>query len=233
MLDMKYILEETETVRKMLRDREKDVDLDRLIEVYKQLNDVKKSVEKLRKTRNSSSENINKIKKQGGDASEIIAGMKKVVKQLKELEPELDKLQKEYDSLRYQLPNKLDNRVPRGNEDRVEFEGGTIPKFDFEAKSNWDVLTDLGLADFKRGIKAAGDRGWVLNGNGARLSRAITTFLLDFWRAKGYKEVLPPFFVNEENLYITGHYPGGEEEVYRTEDGKVFVGDLPYGSEIC
>lgn len=224
MLDMKYVLEETETVRKMLRDREKDVDLDRLITVYKELNDVKKSVEELRRTRNSSSEAINKAKKAGEDASKMIADMKEVVAKLKELEPKLAELQKEYDALRYSLPNILDDRVPRGNEDRVEFEGGKIPKFDFKAKSNWDVLTDLGIADFKRGIKAAGDRGWVLTGNGARLNRAITTFLLDFWRAKGYAEVYPPIFVNEENLYITGHYPGGEEEVYKTEDGKAFVG---------
>jgi len=83
---------------------------------------------------------------------------------------------------------------------------------------------DLGIADFKRGIKACGDRGWVLTGNGARLNRAITNFLLDFWRGKGYAEMIPPYFVNEENLYITGHYPGGEKEVYKTEDGKVFVG---------
>jgi hypothetical protein len=63
-----------------------------------------------------------------------------------------------------------------------------------------DILTELNLADFKRGIKAAGDRGWVLRGNAARLSRAITNFILDFWRKKGYYELVPPYYVNEENL---------------------------------
>lgn len=83
---------------------------------------------------------------------------------------------------------------------------------------------DLDLADFKRAIKAAGDRAWILKGDAARLNRAITNFILDFWRDKGYFELIPPYYVNEENLYITGHYPGGEDEVYKTEDGKVFVG---------
>ena len=64
----------------------------------------------------------------------------------------------------------------------------------------------------------------MLKGDAARLNRAITNYLLDFWREKGYFELIPPYYVNEENLYITGHYPDGEDEVYRTEDGKVFVG---------
>ncbi|MCF7799055.1 serine--tRNA ligase [Candidatus Woesearchaeota archaeon] len=224
MLDMKFVLENTDVVKQAVSDREKDVDVDRLITVYKELNTVKKEVELLRKTRNSSSEQINKLKKAGENANAMIAEMKDVAAELKEKEPQLKDLQEEFDTLRYALPNILDDRVPRGNEDREEFVGGTKPAFDFEGKTNWDLLTDLGLADFKRGIKAAGDRGWVLMSNGARLARAITNFLLDFWRKKGYYEIIPPFFVNEENLYITGHYPGGEKEVYKTEDGKVFVG---------
>ncbi len=224
MLDMKFVLENTDVVKQAVSDRERDVDVDRLIAVYKELNTVKKEVELLRKTRNSSSEQINKLKKSGENTDAMIAEMKQVSTDLKDAEPNMNALQKEFDLLRYALPNILDDRVPRGNENREEFTGGTKPNFDFKGKSNWELLVDLGLADFKRGIKAAGDRGWMLTGNGARFTRAITNFLLDFWRKKGYYELLPPFFVNEENLYITGHYPGGEKEVYRTEDGKVFVG---------
>ncbi|MBI4918915.1 serine--tRNA ligase [archaeon] len=125
----------------------------------------------------------------------------------------------------YQLPNVLHKDVPISEEDRVDWESKIKkPKFTFKPKTNWELLTQLDLADFKRGIKAAGDRGWVLKGNAARLARAITNFALDFWRKKEYFELIPPYFVNEENLYITGHYPGGEKEVYKTEDGKVFVG---------
>lgn len=224
MLDMKFVLEHTDIVKQAIADREKDVDVDRLIAVYKELNNVKRDVELLRKTRNESSAKINKLKKEGKNADALIAEMKIVAEKLKKIEPSLAELEKEFVALRYALPNLLDDRVPRSNEDREEFRGGVIPKFDFKPKANWELLVDLNIADFKKGIKAAGDRGWLLMGDGARLARAITNFLLDFWRKKGYYELLPPFFVNEKNLYITGHYPGGEEEVYRTEDGKVFVG---------
>ncbi|MDD3175660.1 MAG: serine--tRNA ligase [Candidatus Nanoarchaeia archaeon] len=224
MLSMDYIIENKEKVKQMIKDREKEVDVDLLIQTYHSLNSIKKEVEGLRQKRNSSSNEVNKLKKEGKNANNIISQMKEVVLALKEKEPQLEQLQKNFDMLKYQVPNILDDRVPRGNENKEEYIDAQIKEFSFEPKTNWDVLTDLGLADFKRGIKASGDRGWILNGDGARLVRAITNYLLDFWRAKGYFEVHPPYFVNEENLYITGHYPGGEKEVYRTEDGKVFVG---------
>lgn len=224
MLDMKFVLENRDLVEQSIKDREKDIDLAQLIGTYEELNKIKKEIESLRQQRNSSSQKVNELKKKGEDASEIITKMKEVTSELKEKEQLFEDREAQFKTLRDKLPNILDERVPRGNEDREEFRGGVIPKFDFKPKTNWELLVDLGLADFKRGIKAAGDRGWVLTGYGARLNRGITNFLLDFWRQKGYYEILPPFFVNEENLYITGHYPGGEKEVYRTEDGKVFVG---------
>jgi len=111
MLDMKFVLENTDVVKRAVADREKAVDIDKLIAVYKELNTVKKDVESLRKIRNSSSEQINTLKKQGKDASTLIAEMKDVASKLKNEEPRLVELQNEFEKLRLTVPNLLDERA--------------------------------------------------------------------------------------------------------------------------
>ena len=225
MLKIKYIIENKESIKRSVKAREKDLDVDLLILKYEKLKKLKKEIDDLRRTRNILTERINSLKKQKKNADDIIKKSKENNEKLKVREIEYDALNKEYISLLYKVPNILHEDVPIAKEDRLDWESDLKkPKFDFEPKTNWDILTDLNLADFKRGIKASGERGWVLRGDAARLGRAITNFVLDFWRKKGYFELIPPYYVKEENLYITGHYPGGEREVYKTEDGKVFVG---------
>lgn len=225
MLNIKYITENKKIVEHSCKAREKGIDVNLLISKYEELKKLQQEQDNLRRERNSLTEKINTLKKQKKDADEIIKKSKDNNQRLKEVELQYDELNKEYVALSYKIPNILHKDVPIAKEDRIDWESDLKkPKFNFEPKTNWDILTDLNLADFKRGIKAAGDRGWILRGNAARLSRAITNFILDFWRKKGYFELIPPYYVNEENLYITGHYPGGEKEVYKTEDGKVFVG---------
>jgi len=225
MLNIKYITENKEIVKHSCKAREKDVDVDLIILKYNNLKKLQQEIDNLRRQRNVLTEKIALLKKEKKNADEIVKHSKENNEKLKKAEPEYEILNKEYIALLYKVPNILHNNVPIAKEDRVDFEGEIKkPKFNFEPKTNWEILTELNLADFKRGIKAAGDRGWILRGNAARLSRAITNYILDFWRKKGYYELIPPYYVNEENLYVTGHYPGGEKEVYKTEDGKVFVG---------
>lgn len=225
MLNIKYIQENTEIVKHSVKARELDVNVDLLLRIYEKWKKEKKDLDDLRRERNILTEKINEAKKQKRDFKKFIEESKENNTKLNETEKNFNELDKEYNSLMYKIPNILHQDVPISDVDRVDWESNLKkPKFDFKPKRNWEILLDLDLADFKRGIKAAGDRGWVLKGDAARLNRAITNFIIDFWREKGYFELIPPYYVNEENLYITGHYPGGEKEVYKTEDGKVFVG---------
>ena len=225
MLNIKYIQENKKIVKHSVEARELDVDVDLLIEKYEEWKKVKKELDDLRREKNVLTENINTAKKQKNDFKKFVEESKENNKKLKEVELKYKEVDEEYNTLIYKIPNTLHEDVPISDVDRVDWESDVKkPKFDFEPKRNWELLLELDLADFKRAIKAAGDRGWMLKGNAARLNRAITNFILDFWRKKGYFELIPPYYVNEENLYITGHYPGGEKEVYKTEDGKVFVG---------
>jgi len=225
MLNIKYIIDNKKIVEHSCKAREKDVDINLLISKYEELKKLQQEQDNLRRERNILTEKISVLKKQNKNAEGTINESKEKSEKLKKVELRYEELNKEYIALLYKVPNILHKDVPISKEDRVDWESDIKkPKFNFQPKTNWEILTELNLADFKRGIKAAGDRGWVLRGNAARLARAITNFILDFWRKKGYFELIPPYYVNEENLYITGHYPGGEKEVYKTEDGKVFVG---------
>jgi seryl-tRNA synthetase len=225
MLNIKYIQENTKEVKHSVKARELDVDVDLLLKRYEEWKKTKKDLDDLRRERNLFTEKINEARKQKKDFKKFVEQSKENNVKLKETEEKFNELDKEYNALIYKIPNTLHKDVPISDVDRVDLESDVKkPKFDFKPKRNWEILLDLDLADFKRAIKAAGDRGWMLKGDAARLNRAITNFILDFWRKKGYFELIPPYYVNEENLYITGHYPGGEKEVYKTEDGKVFVG---------
>jgi seryl-tRNA synthetase len=225
MLNIKYIQDNKEIVEHSVLAREKGLDLDLLINNYEIWKKLKKKCDDLRRERNKLTEKIKADKKEQEDFEDLVKKGKENNEALKEAEEEYSRVDREYNSLVYKVPNILHKDVPISDTDRVDWESNIVkPKFVFDAKRNWDALLNLDIADFKRGIKAAGDRGWMLKGDGARLNRAITNFVLDFWREKGYFEITPPYYVNEENLYITGHYPGGEKEVYKTEDGKVFVG---------
>ncbi len=225
MLNIKYIQENPEIVKHSVEARELDVDVDLLLKKYEDWKKAKKDLDDLRRERNLFTEKINEARKQKKDFKKFVEQSKENNVKLKETEEKFNKLDEEYNNLFYKIPNTLHKNVPISDVDRVDWESDVKkPKFDFKLKRNWEILLDLDLADFKRAIKAAGGRGWMLKGDAARLNRAITNFILDFWRKKGYFELIPPYYVNEENLYITGHYPGGEKEVYKTEDGKVFVG---------
>ena len=225
MLNIKFIQENQNEIEYSIKSREKGQDLNLLLKTYDKLRKLKKQLDDLRRERNTLTKSVKEAKKNSSDFKVLVEKSKKNNDELKKVEPEYDEIEEKYNGLMYQIPNVLDDKVPISSKDRVDWESDIKkPKFDFKPKRNWEILTDLNLADFDRGIKAAGDRGWVQNGVAARLSRAITNFILDFWRERGYMELIPPYYVNEENLYITGHYPGGEKEVYKTEDGKVFVG---------
>jgi seryl-tRNA synthetase len=225
MIDIKYIIENKKEMKNSCKFREIDCDIDNIIKIYEDLKKLKIDSDELRRNRNILSSEVNNLKKQGKDAKKIIIKSKTNAKKIKEAELKYKKQYEKYINLMYFVPNPLHKNVPITKEDRVDYESKLKkPNFEFNPKTNWELFEELNLADFKRGIKAAGDRGWVLKGDAARLSRAITNFGLDFFREKGYFDLIPPYFVNEENLFTTGHYPGGEKEVYKTEDGKVFVG---------
>jgi len=125
------------------------------------------------------------------------------------------------------IPNLTRDEVPSGKseEDNVVVKSwGTIPAFDFMPKPHWELGESLGILDLERAAKISGARFAVYKGAGARLERALISFMLDLHTGKhGYTEILPPFMVNSKSLFGTGQLPKFGEDLFRCGDGTEFV----------
>jgi seryl-tRNA synthetase len=125
------------------------------------------------------------------------------------------------------MPNLPHESVPVGKDEaanRVERLVGEPRSFDFEPKAHWDLGPELGILDFERGAKVAGARFTAYFGAGARLERALISFMLDLHTGEhGYTEVLPPFIVNADSLLGTGQLPKFAEDLFHLEGYPLYL----------
>ncbi|MDP6749425.1 MAG: serine--tRNA ligase [Candidatus Poribacteria bacterium] len=219
MLDLKFIRQNPDTVRRMLKDRRVDVDLDQLIDADQQWLEAQKNVEDLRQQQNAVSKEIGQLKKNRQDASSQIAEMKQVSDQIKQLNEQTQQLKQEVNRILMYLPNLPDQSVPVGADesDNPEIKSwGENPTFDFSPKPHWDLAAQHDLIDFQRAAKVSGSNFALFTGVGARLERALINFMLDLHITKhGYTEVSPPFVANRPSMTGTGQLPKFEEDMYR------------------
>ncbi len=124
------------------------------------------------------------------------------------------------------IPNLPHESVPvfPSEEDNIPWPvEGLMPEFDFEPKPHWDLGPALGIIDFERGVRLHGTRGYILQGAGARLQRALISFYLDQARAKGYTEVYVPFMVKEDMMVGAGQFPKFRDTVYTDPDAELVM----------
>ncbi|MFN2515827.1 MAG: serine--tRNA ligase [Pyrinomonadaceae bacterium] len=238
MLDLNYVRENLEKVRAALQTRgvapdalndfaHADAERRRIIAESDQLN----------ATRNAASREIGALMKDGKrDQAE---GRRNDVNQLKERIAGLDELRDQSEArmhdLLVSLPNLPDESVPVGKDESENVEirrWGTRPEFDFEPKDHVDLGSSLGILDLERAAKISGARFGILNGAGARLSRALVNFMLDVQTGEnGYKETLPPFIVNSTALFGTAQLPKFEEDLFKLTDERglylIPTGEVP------
>ena len=126
-----------------------------------------------------------------------------------------------------QLPNIPLQDVPDGEDETGNKEVKTVgepPTFDFEPKPHWEIGESLGILDFERGVKISGSRFYVLKGRGARLQRALISWMVDFHQSKnGYTEVYPPFVVKREALVGSAQLPKFADNVYHDEQDDLWL----------
>ncbi len=221
MLDLKFIRSNLNSVREMISNRGYDLDVSRLEELDLERRKRLTTLEELRHKRNRVSEEIAAMKKRGEDASGIITQMKDVSSEIKEKEKELSRFLEELDQLLMVMPNIPHESVPIGkdeNDNPVVRSWGEIPKMDFEALPHWEIGERLGILDFARAAKIAGARFALYRGLGARLERALISFMLDVHtKEHGYTEILPPFMVNATAMTGTGQLPKFKEDLFKIE----------------
>ena len=124
------------------------------------------------------------------------------------------------------VPNITDDDVPFGADENYNVCVKTVlepTKFDFAPKEHYELGESLGWLDFERGVKLSGSRFCVLKGMGARLSRALVNYMIDFNSARGFELVNVPFLVNSNTLYGTGQLPKFEEDLYKVQDEDLYL----------
>jgi seryl-tRNA synthetase len=227
MLEAKYIREHMEEVQARLALRGQAISLERFVQIDGERRKTLQDWERLRALQKKVSDEVSSKKREGGDASELIAEMKKVSQEMKGLEQIVNEREKALEEFLLTVPNLPHASVPVGKEaeDNVEVRRwGEIPQFSFKPKPHWDLGEDLGILDFKAGAKITGARFTLYWDLGAKLERALINFMLDLHtREHGYREVLPPFMVNRTTMTGTGQLPKFEEELFKVEGTDYFL----------
>jgi seryl-tRNA synthetase len=226
MLDLKFIRENVELVRKGAEAKGIAINLDELISLDEQRRKLIQEGESLKAKRNEVSAQIGKLKKEGGDASRAIAEMVSVKDRIQAIDLELRDVEKKVNELLLTIPNVPHPSVPLGRtpaENKEVFRWGDFPAVDFELKPHWELAEKLGIIDFARGAKVMGAGFPFYVGKGATLERALINFFLEQAIQRGYKEIAPPLVVNEDSARGTGQIPDKEDLMYVVERDQLYL----------
>ena len=225
MLDMKMIRENPESIRKMLKDRDVQFDLDLLLELDKKRRDMIISTDELRKKKNEMSIKISEAKKTGSEATTIIQEMQSVSQDLTKLEEIQQSTELEYSKLALTIPNTLDKSVPCGDvsANKETRKWGSVPKFEFEVKDHIDLSESLNLLELERAAKTAGARFYYLKGDLVKLNQSLIQFGLDFLSEKGYTMFQPPYMINRKSMQGAVILDDFEDVIYKIDGQDLYL----------
>jgi seryl-tRNA synthetase len=221
MLDIKYLRQNVEFVRRKMLERGQEMDFGPFIAMDAKRLDILHEVELLRNERNTASKEIGEKKQRKEDASALIARMGEVSTRIRELDEALKKTEAELNEMGMIIPNIPHESVAYGtsSEDNpIVRTWGEKKLFDFQPRPHWEIGEKTNTLDFARGAKITGARFTLYRGLGAMLERAIINFMLDLHIAEhGYTEMLPPFLANRESMTGTGQLPKFAEDLFKVE----------------
>ncbi len=215
MLDLKYIRDNLETVKKAISSRQDSAPLDEIIRLDTERRGKVSELEELRRKRKEAA----RERKQDEASIEEGRNLRSLINNLEE---EVRDLDGRLEELLLQVPNIPHESTPlgKGEEDNVPVRSWGEPrKLDFKPLPHWELGEKLGIIDFDRGVKLSGSRFYLLKGLGARLQRAVIAFMLDLHTSKhGYYEIYPPYMVKREIMQGSGQLPKFEDNLYHDEE---------------
>ena len=219
MLDIKKIRKEPEIVEELLKRRNPELSLDKVLELDKLRREKLVEVENMKAEQNKESKQVPLLKKEGKDVSALLQNMKDLADKVKLLDNDVKEIDLKIEEELLSLPNTPNPDIAAGLSDADNKEvrkWGEPTKFNFEPKAHWDLGVDLDILDFERATKITGTRFSMFKGVGARLERSITAYMLDKHTIEhGFTEIAPPFIVNKESMYGTGQLPKFEEDMFK------------------
>ena len=221
MLDINLIRKDPEFVKAALAKREYEVDFTELLQWDARRKEIIAEGEALKAERNRINKEIPHLKKEGADVSAVMAQMKESGEKVKSLDEELRQVEAKIEEFVAALPNlPADDVVAGGKENnQVVKVFGEKPVFNFEAKNHVDLCTSLGLIDYERGVKLAGNGYWLYTDLGAQLEWALLNYFITTHIKDGYTFMLPPHILTYECGYTAGQFPKFKEDVYRVSTG--------------
>lgn len=226
MLDIKFIRENFDTVRKGIEAKGLTVNLGEIISLDEKRRALIQEGEALKAKRNQVSEEIGKKKREGGDVTALIAEMDIVKNRIQTLDHQLREVEQTLYAALLNVPNLPHPSVPIGKtpaDNKEIFQWGEPPVVDFPLKPHWELAEKLGIIDFARGAKVTGAGFPFYVGKGATLERALINFFLDQAAQRGYKELAPPIVINEDSARGTGQLPDKEDLMYVVERDQLYL----------
>jgi len=225
MLDINLIRENPDHVANALKKRIDDIDFTELLAWDEKRRAHITEVGQLREKRNKVSAQIPQMKKAGEDTTQVQQEMRNVSTSIKTLETDLSEIEQNIHTFVEGLPNIPADDVPPGGKENNEVvrTWGEKPAFSFDPKNHVDLVTDLRLIDYERGVKMGGTGFWLYIGDGARLEWALLNYFIDAHISDGYEFVLPPHILNEACGFAAGQFPKFSDDVFhiKTSDDKV------------
>jgi len=225
MLNLKFIRENIDLVKEKVANKKVAVDLDLFISLDKEKREVQQEVDVMKAERNSASKEIGKVKTSGGDISSITTKMKDLSDQIKEKDAILRDLEEKFNKIYYAIPNLYDDSVPVGKSEDENVvwqkceEELVVKKFD-----HIEICEKLNLIDFTRGAKISGSGFPVYRNFGAKLERAVISFMIDLHSEQhGYEEILPPYMVTSKTAFGTGQLPKSQDQMYYMPEDDLYA----------
>jgi len=218
-LDIKLIRDNPEIVREAMEKRGESAPLDQITSLDEQRRQLLHEMETLRAHRNEVSKQLGTI---ADKPPQLIAEMRQLGEKVTSLEAEICRVESELNDFLLRLPNIPAADVPVGKDtqDNIAVHSwGKPTDISFTPLPHWELAEKLNIIDFQRGVKLSGSRFYVLKGQGARLQRALITFMLDLHvKEHGYTEIYPPFMVKRECMVGSGNLPKFADNLYHDEE---------------
>lgn len=216
MLDLKFIKEHTDEVRRAVANRQTTAPIDEIL-----------ALDDLRRQKITHLDELRRLRKEVSKERNEDKG-KELRIEVKALEDEIKEIETRLYELLLEMPNIPQPSVPLGKDETenvIVYQPEELPGFDFEPRPHWELGEKLGIIDFERGVKISGTRFYILKGAGAKLQRSLISFMLDLHtREHGYSEIYPPFMVKKECLYGSGNLPKFADNLYHdAEDDLWFI----------
>lgn len=222
MLDIKFIREHQKEIKEAIKNKNINLDLDKLLQVDEQRRQLQGEIDDLRAKRN---EMIKQAHGHRPNEEQIKKG-KEIKERISQKEEKFKSVGALYEELMAQVPAIPSPDTPIGRDDRDNVEvyrWGEQTKFDFQPKSYLELAKELDLLDFERGVKVAGYRGYYVKNEAVFLQMGLMMYALNKLVSKGFIPIIPPTLVKEFVLFGSGYFAGKKynpeiDEIYKIEN---------------